>query len=89
MFFFVATKACLSRQTRVCRDKIILLATTVLSRQKTCARNTSFVATKMILVEVPANDRKQGGTPTKTGKRQNLRSLVVQIRILKTETRTD
>ena len=58
---FVATKVCLSRQN-------ISRQTYFLSRQKTCfvatkhglvAIDTSFVATKMILVATPANDTPQ------------------------------
>ena len=63
-FFFVTTSILLWRQTRVCRDKNMLVATKLLyctkrfvttsillTRQKTC-----FVATKMILVAARASD---------------------------------
>ena len=47
----------LSRQTRVCRDKHNFVATKLLSRQAYVSRDKHvFVATKMILVAVPAND---------------------------------
>ena len=68
---FVATKVCLFRQNYVvvkifCRDKHNFFATKVLSRQAYfCCNNTTFVATKMILVAVPANDR---GQPKSTGR---------------------
>ena len=39
--------------TNVCRDKNMFVAIKVLSRQKT------FVATKMILVAAPVNDREE------------------------------
>ena len=48
---FVATKVSLSRQN-FCHDKNMFVATKVLSRQKAC-----FVATKIIFVAAPANDR--------------------------------
>ena len=47
----VPTSLLLSRQTRVCRDKIHLL-----SRQTYACREKPAVATKMILVAAPAND---------------------------------
>ena len=56
---FVVTKVCLSRQTRVlsrqalfCRDKRRVLS----SKIRVC-RDRTFVATKMILVAAPANDK--------------------------------
>ena len=47
----------LSRQTRVCRDKSMLEATKLLSRQNVCHNKYLFVAIKMILVAAPANDK--------------------------------
>ena len=65
---FVATKICfavfavtnichgkniLSRETQFCRDNFVVVATSVLlTEEKTC-----FVATKIILVAAPANDK--------------------------------
>ena len=55
---FVATSACLSRQkhtfvaTYFCRDK-----RRVLSRQTSVCRDETFIATKMILMAAPTNDR--------------------------------
>jgi len=45
---FVATKVCLSRQN-FCRDKVMFVATNIW-------RDRTFVATKIILVAVSAND---------------------------------
>ena len=49
----------LSRQAwqNFCCDKIMFVATNVLSQQKYGCRYKTFVATKMILVAAPANDR--------------------------------
>ena len=50
--------ACLSRQMFVFfRDETFATTSILLSRQKTCLCDKTFVATKMILVAVPANDR--------------------------------
>ena len=59
---FVTTNTCLSQpifvitkvvsQTQCCHDKSCVTAGILLSHQKTC-----FVATKMILVATPSNDR--------------------------------
>ena len=46
----VAIKVCLPRQTYVCHDKIIFVSIHILSRKHL------FVATKMILIAVPAYD---------------------------------
>ena len=48
---FVATKL-LSRQTRVCRDKNVFVAT----KHVFCCDKSMLGATKMILVAAPAND---------------------------------
>ena len=49
----VATKLFLSWQKYVCHNKSFVATSTLLSWQKTC-----FVATKVILVAAPANDKK-------------------------------
>ena len=46
---FVTTKNVLSRQTRVCRDKSMLVVTKVLSRQNYVCRDKGFVATSILL----------------------------------------
>ena len=54
----VATNTCLSSQNILTRhDKSFVAASILLSRQQTC-----FVATKIILVASPANDRKGSAT---------------------------
>ena len=50
-YLFVVTKISLSRQN-ICRDRI---------------RDTCFVATKMILVAAPANDKREGVEGTAAG----------------------
>ena len=72
---FILTSILLLRKTRVCRDKSMLVATRLcLSRQIFVVTNVLspqaffsrqnvccvFVATKMILVAAPANDRNRG-----------------------------
>ena len=55
----VATKLCLSRQ-KFCRDKHTFVATKDVFCRKIMfvATNKTFVATKMIIVAAPANDRR-------------------------------
>ena len=48
---FVATKVCLSRQTRVCRDKGFVSTSTCLPRQKFCLDKHTFVATKVVFCQ--------------------------------------
>ena len=49
----VATKVCLSRQRLVTK---VSLRQNILSRQKFCRDEHTFVATKIILVAAPASD---------------------------------